>query len=200
VDNLRHELHQLQVENAKSKSEMVPPLEVDRDKGFTEVDRLRSEVYGLQQELYEAQEKEVSDNDLLNKSRDDFNQLQYEHERVVMHCEKLTSELAQYWARYKQACKELVRGKERAQLEQYCVVKQERGKWERREATLYAQLEAAHASSITGTSTKTLGTNMMPVGLGLEAPGLATSSPVSTPNWLEPRPLLRVQGSVSVAA
>jgi len=53
---------------------------------------------------------------------------------------------------------------------------------------LYAQLEAAHASSVTGTSTKTLGTNMTPVGLGLEAPGLVTSSPVSAPNWLEATP------------
>ena len=73
VDNLCHELHQLQVENAKLKSDMVPPLEVDRDEGSTEADRLRSEVYGLRQELHEAQEREVSGNDVLNKSRDDFN-------------------------------------------------------------------------------------------------------------------------------
>ena len=76
--------------------------------------------------MHEAQEKEVSGNDLLNKSHDDLNQLQYEHERVVTHCEELTSELVQYRAWYEQACKELARVKackelarvkERVQLE-----------------------------------------------------------------------------------
>ena len=53
---------------------------------------------------------------------------------------------------------------------------------------LYAQLEAACASSVTGTSVKTQGTNMTPVGLGLEVPGMAISSAVAAPNWLEATP------------
>ena len=99
-----------------------------------------------------------------------------------MHCKELTSELAQYRARFEQACKELARVKERVQLEQYCAVEQERAKWQRREATLYAQLEAACASSVTGMSVKTQGTNMTPVGLGLEAPGMAISSAIAAHN------------------
>ena len=64
--------------------------------------------------------------------------------------ERLTSELAECRARYKQTLEELKRD---AKAECERCLQEERVKWERREATLYAQLEAMRAGMSGGSTT-----------------------------------------------
>ena len=62
LDNLHHQVHQLQVENEKLKSE------VSNGQG-DKIEQLQAEAGELRQSLHDAQEREVSSNELLHKSR-----------------------------------------------------------------------------------------------------------------------------------
>ena len=59
LDNLRHQVHQLQVKNEKLKSE------VSNGQG-DEIEQLQVEAGELRQSLHDAQEREVSSNELLH--------------------------------------------------------------------------------------------------------------------------------------
>ena len=66
---------------------------------------------------------------------------------VELESEWLTSEFTEYRARYEQTCKELTQVRDTAEVEHHCALEEEHVKWERREATLYAQLELALTSA-----------------------------------------------------
>ena len=140
VDNLRRQVHQLQVENEKLKSE------VSNGQG-DEIEQLQEKTSELRQSLHDAQEREVSShNELLHKSRTEYDELKSQYDYVVIEKETLSIELTDYRARYEQTCAELRRVKESAETERYRALDEERVKWERREATLYAQLERARTT------------------------------------------------------
>ena len=149
VDNLRHQLHQLQVENEKLRVE----VSTGQGEGTAEVEQLREEVIELRQSLHEAQEREVSSNELLHKSRGEYNELKSAYDVVEHESERLTSNLDEYRARYEQTREELSRLRDTAEGERHRALEEERVKWERREATLYAQLEIARTGVISGTGT-----------------------------------------------
>ena len=67
-----------------------------------EIEQLREEVSKLRQSLHEAQEREVSSNDLFSKSRNDYNELKSMYDVVELESEWLTSEFTEYRAQYKQ--------------------------------------------------------------------------------------------------
>ena len=56
-------------------------------------------------------------------------------------------ELTDYQAQYEQTCVELRRVKESVEIDKYRALDEERIKWERREATLYTQLERARITA-----------------------------------------------------
>ena len=60
IDNLHHQVHQLQIENEKLKSEVL------NGQG-DEIGQLQVETSELQQSLHDAPEREVSINELLHK-------------------------------------------------------------------------------------------------------------------------------------
>lgn len=160
VDNLRHQLHQLEVDNEKLRRE-VPGC----SNNTPEVERLKEEVSELRQALHEAQESEVSSNDLLKKKNSEYNELKAVHGQLVLECAELKGELIDYRARYKQTCEELTRVRVEAEAECRRALEEERAKWERRETTLYAQLEMARNGSVTSTGSETprLGTSLVRV-------------------------------------
>ena len=149
VDNLRHQLYQLQVENEKLRVE----VSTGQGEGTAEVEQLREEVIELRQSLHEAQEREVSSNELLHKSRGEYNELKSAYDVVEHESERLMSNLDEYQARYEQTREELSRLRDTAEGERHRALEEERVKWERREATLYTQLEIARAGVISGTGT-----------------------------------------------
>ena len=151
VDNLRHQLHQLQVENEKLRSEVSKGQGDDT----ADIEQLRGEASELRQLLHDAQEREVSGNELLNESRTEYNELKFEYDEVLNEREELRNELTDYRARYEQTCEELRRVRENAESERYRALDEERVKWERREAMLYAHIEKVRTSSTSATSTGT---------------------------------------------
>ena len=148
VDNLRHQLHQLQVENEKLRVE----VSTGQGEGTDEVEQLREEVIELQQSLHEAQEREVSSNELLDKSHGEYNELKSAYDVVEHESERLTSDLNEYQARYEQTHEELSHFRDNAEAKHYRALEEERVKWEG-ESTLYAQLEIAYTDAISGTGT-----------------------------------------------
>ena len=66
---------------------------------------------------------------------------------MVVERAALSMELTDYWARYEQTCAELRQVKESVETDKYRALDEERIKWERREATLYAQLERARITT-----------------------------------------------------
>jgi len=82
----------------------------------------------------------------LHKSRTEYDELKSQYNDVVIERETLSMEHTDCRARYEQTCAELRRVKESAETERYHALDEERVKWERREATLYAQLERARTT------------------------------------------------------
>lgn len=64
IDYLHHQLHRLEMENDKLRVE----VSISKEKGAMEVNQLQQEICELHHSLHEAQEREVSSNDLLNNS------------------------------------------------------------------------------------------------------------------------------------
>ena len=141
VDNLRRQVHQLQVENERLKSKVS-----NRQGDEIEQLRIQEESSELRQSLHNAQEREVSSNELLHKSHTEYDELKSHYDNVVLERETLSMELINYQAWYEQTCTELKRVKETAETEKYPALDEERVKWERREATWYAQLERARTT------------------------------------------------------
>lgn len=80
-----------------------------QDKDMTEIEQLQEQVGELWHSLYEAQEREVSSNVLLDKSHHKYNELKSMYDMVALESKWLTSDLNEYWAQYKQTCEELRR-------------------------------------------------------------------------------------------
>ena len=114
LDNLRHQLQEVQVENEKLKAGVSTDHTVEVD---SKVEQLQGEVDELRWSLHEAQELEVGSSDLLNKSREEYNALKCQYDEVASENEQLTSEIAEYRARYERTYKELECVKGTAEVE-----------------------------------------------------------------------------------
>ena len=195
VDNLRHQLHQLQVENEKLR------MEVSTSQGddTAEIGQLREEISELRQLLHEAQEREVSSIDLLDKSRNECNELKTAYDVVELKNEWLTSKSVEYRARYKQTCEELKRVRDSTEAERHRALEEEHVKWERREATLYAQLELAHTSVVSCTGTQVVDTVPVHAASGTIAVTSALSPMVGFARTIE-TPHVSEAASVSVTS
>jgi len=171
------------VENKKLRTEVSK----DQEEGTTETEQLREEISEFRQSLHETQEREVSSNDLLDKSRVDYDELKSVYDGVVVENERLTSEFTEYQARYNQTCAELKRVRDAAEVELHHALTEECVKWERREATSYLQLKGAHTSAISGTSVGTLGTGTWTVSVSdsVLSPMVVHSPPIAISRTLE---------------
>ena len=118
LDNLRHQVHQLQVEIEKLKSV------VSNGQG-DEIEQLQAEAGELRQSLHNAQEREVSSNELLHKSRTEYHELKSQYDDVVLETAALSIELTDYRAQYKQTCAELRRVKESMETDKYHALDEE---------------------------------------------------------------------------
>ena len=77
LDNLRHQVHQLQVENKKLKSEVS-------NRQGDEIEQLQAETGELRQSLHDAQKSEVSSNELCHKSCTEYHELKSRYDDVVL--------------------------------------------------------------------------------------------------------------------
>ena len=118
-------MHQRQVENEKLKSE------VSNGQG-DEIKQLQVEAGELRQSLHDAQEREVSSNELLHKSLTEYHELKSQYDDVVLERAALSMELTNYRAQYEQTCTELSRVKESVDTDKYHALDEEYIKWERR--------------------------------------------------------------------
>ena len=91
LDNLRHQVHQVQVRNEKLK------LEVSNGQG-DKIEQLQVEAGELQQSLHDAQEREVSSNELLHKNRTEYHELKSQYDNMVLERAVLSMELTDYRA------------------------------------------------------------------------------------------------------
>ena len=149
LDNVRRELHELQVENKR--------LRVQGEEEALE--QLKEEVAELRQQLHVAQENEACTNQNLRESREEvnklkqqINELQHTLDSMRSENEQLADELAQGRARHSEIALELSRERESSEqsierervmneLKCYRVIEAERIKWEAKEMRLLAQLE-----------------------------------------------------------
>ena len=141
-------MHQLQVENEKLKSE------VSNGQG-DEIKQLQVEAGELRQSLHDAQEREVSSNELLHKSLTEYHELKSQYDDVVLERAALSMELTDYGAQYEQTCTELSQVKESVDTDKYHALDEEYIKWERRKPRcmcslkecVFLQVELALASN-----------------------------------------------------
>jgi len=149
LDNVRHELQELQVENRRLRAGLS-----EGSDNSAEVKQLESEVEELRQQLYEARESEVKASEQLSQAREQTNELRAKVDKLKLLLEdaksvneKLETELAQARARHESMVQEALLAQEKADLERFRAVDAERAKWEVRETCLVAQLDECTSRS-----------------------------------------------------
>ena len=127
VDNLKHEIQQLQVENAR--------LKADRNEAEPsgETQGLKEELVELRQQLHEAQEREVDSEQRVRELEEQheamevkLSDLQEEREMISQEASQLCEQCSNYVNEIKQ-----INGA--TELAVYRAIEREREKWEERE-------------------------------------------------------------------
>ena len=186
LDNVRCELHELQVENKRL-----------RVQGEGEaLERLEEEVAELRQQLHVAQENEACTNQNLRESREEvsklkqqINELQHTFDSMRSENRQLADELTQGRARHSEIALELLRERESSEqsierervmneLKCYRAIEAERIKWEAKETRLLAQLELFNSH-----------------GVLKETSAHPTDTPIST-TWGEPERSTLLEGTI----
>ena len=142
VDNLRLEIQQLQVENARLKSQLV---EENVSESSRDTSALEEEVEELRRRLHEAQEREVN-------SEQRVQDLTEEHEAVKVKFSDLQEQqtmISQEALELREQCNNYIKEIEHlngaSELAVYRAVERERNKWEERETRWLR--ESAHHNS-----------------------------------------------------
>ena len=185
LDNVRREVHELQVENQKLRTQCS-------EEAWEE---LKEEVTDLRRQLHMAQENEAGTNQNLSESREEVTELKQQINELNEHVnklqqtiselssdnEQLDSELAQSRVQHDDITQELSRmselsaqnierEREQSELKYYRALEAERAKWEARETRLIAQLEKRSAHEVTRQSGVPLTPACPPVVMTSSAP------------------------------
>ena len=148
LDNLRLEVQQLRVANARLRDER-PEVAKEID-AQDEVDRMTAELVELRQLLHESQESEARAVDEAKTTKSEFEGLkqQWQNQDQVIarqrgDIERLTGCCKEHEGRYERVTRELDHVHTQAELERYRAVEAERRKWEEREARMVQQVREA---------------------------------------------------------